>query len=75
MLLLVAYVGSFEDQRNSYLFSHYGNKTKDLLDTLGIQYLTVVSANEVEARIKDAVRMMHALKLPVALLFTGEVTE
>jgi sulfopyruvate decarboxylase subunit alpha len=75
MLLLVAYVGSFEDQRNSYLFSHYGNKTKDLLDTLGIQYLIVDAANQLETRIKDAVRMMHALKLPVALLFTGEFTE
>jgi sulfopyruvate decarboxylase subunit alpha len=75
MLLLVAYVGSFEDQRNSYLFSHYGNKTKDLLDTLGIQYLIVDTANHLETRIKDAVRMMNALKLPVALLFTGEFTE
>jgi sulfopyruvate decarboxylase subunit alpha len=75
MLLLVAYVGSFEDQRNSYLFSHYGNKTKGILDTLGIQYLTVAAADELEPRIKDAVRMMHALKLPVALLFTGEFTE
>jgi sulfopyruvate decarboxylase subunit alpha len=75
ILLLIAYVGSFEDQRNSYLFSHYGNKTKGILETLGIQYLTVASANELETRIKDAVRMMHALKLPVALLFTGEFTE
>ena len=75
MLLLVAYVGSFEDQRNSYLFSHYGNKTKGILDTLGIPYLIIDSANQVEARIKDAVRMMHALKLPVALHFTGEITE
>ena len=75
MLLLVAYVGSFEDQRNSYLFTHYGNKTKGILDTLGIQYLIVDSANQLEGRIKDAVRMMHALKLPVALLFTGEFTE
>jgi sulfopyruvate decarboxylase TPP-binding subunit len=75
MLLLVAYVGSFEDQRNSYLFTHYGNKTKGMLDTLGIQYLIVDSANQLEGRIKDAVRMMHALKLPVALLFTGEFTE
>jgi sulfopyruvate decarboxylase subunit alpha len=75
MLLLVAYVGSFEDQRNSYLFSHYGNKTTDLLDTLGIEYLIVDSADRLEVQIKDAVRMMHALKLPVALLFTGEFTE
>ncbi len=75
MLLLVAYVGSFEDQRNSYLFSHYGNKTKGILETLGIQYLIVDSGEQLEAQIKDAVRMMHALKLPVALLFTGEFTE
>ena len=75
MLLLVAFVGSFEDQRNSYLFTHYGNKTTDLLDTLGIEYLIVESADRLEAQIKDAVRMMHALKLPVALLFTGEFTE
>ena len=75
MLLLIAYVGSFEDQRNSYLFSHYGNKTKGILETLGIQYLIVDSGSQLEARIKDAVRMMHSLKLPVALLFTGEFTE
>jgi sulfopyruvate decarboxylase subunit alpha len=75
MLLVVAFVGSFEDQRNSYLFSHYGNKTQGLLDTLGIQYLIVETADRVESQIKDAVRMMHALKLPVALLFTGEFTE
>ena len=75
MLLLVAYVGSFEDRRNSYLFSHYGNKTKGILETLGIQYLILESGDQLEARIKDAVRMMHSLKLPVALLFTGEFTE
>ena len=70
-----SYVGSFEDQRNSYLFSHYGNKTKGLLEALGLQYLVVDSAARLEIQIKDAVRMMHALKLPVALLFTGEFTE
>jgi sulfopyruvate decarboxylase subunit alpha len=75
MLLLVAYVGSFEDQRNSYLFSHYGNKTKGILQTLGIQYVIVDSGEHLEGQIKDAVRMMHALKSPVALLFTGEFTE
>jgi len=75
VLLLIAYVGSLEDQRNSYLFSHYGNKTKGILDTLGIQHQTVDSSSQLETRIKDAVRMMHALKLPVALLFTGEFTE
>jgi sulfopyruvate decarboxylase subunit alpha len=75
MLLLVAFVGSFEDQRNSFLFSHYGIKTKGILDTIGIQYQVIASGSDIEARIKDAVRMMHALKQPVALLFTGEFTE
>jgi len=75
MLLLVAYVGSFEDQRNSYLFSHYGNKTQGILEALGIQYSIVESGERLEAQIQDAVRMMHALKQPVALLFTGEFTE
>lgn len=75
MLLLVAYVGSVDDQRNSYLFSHYGTKTLGLLKTLGIEALVIESGEALEARIKSAVRMMHALKLPVALLFTGEFTE
>jgi sulfopyruvate decarboxylase TPP-binding subunit len=75
MLLLVAYVGSFEDQRNSYLFSRYGSKTEDLLDTLGIQYVVLKSADRLEIQIENATRMTHALKLPVALLFTGEFTE
>src|SRR5690349_2491849 len=73
MLLLVAYVGSFEDQRNSYLFSHYGNKTKGILDTLGIQHITIESGDRVEQHINDAVRMMNALKLPLPPLFSGEL--
>ena len=75
MLLVVAYVGSFEDQRNSYLFSHYGNKTEAILNTLGIQYMIIDSSERLEQRIKDAVRMMNALKLLVALLLTGEFTD
>src|SRR6516162_7853366 len=45
MLLLIAYVGSFEDQRNSFLFSHYGTKTTGILDTLGIQYQVIGSGD------------------------------
>ena len=75
MLLLVAYVGSLDDRRNSFLFSHYGTKTMDLLKTLGIESVVIDSAERLEVRIQSAVRMMHALKLPVALLFTGEFTE
>jgi len=75
MLLLVAFVGSFDDQRNSYLFSHYGTRTLDLLKTLGIEAVVIESAEHLESRIKNAARMMHALKLPVAILFTGDFTE
>ena len=75
MLLLVAYVGGFDDQRNSFLFSHYGIKTVGLLRTIGIEHVVIDSGDHLEARIKDAARMMNALKLPVALLFTGEFTE
>jgi sulfopyruvate decarboxylase TPP-binding subunit len=52
MLLIVAYVGSFEDQRNSYLFSHYGNKTEGILNTLGISYITIDSGERLEQRIR-----------------------
>ena len=75
MLLVVAFVGSFDDQRNSFLFSQYGIKTVGLLKTIGIEHVVVDSGEQLEARVKDAVRMMNALKLPVALLFTGEFTE
>jgi deoxyxylulose-5-phosphate synthase len=44
------------------------------LKSLGIQYEILRDGNDLETRIKDAVRMMNALKKPVALLFTGEFT-
>jgi sulfopyruvate decarboxylase subunit alpha len=75
LLLLVAFVGSFADQRNSFLFAHYGTKTTGLLKSLGVAYRVIGSGDGLEGQIKDAVRMMHALKLPVALLLTGEFTE
>jgi sulfopyruvate decarboxylase subunit alpha len=75
MLLIVAFVGSFDDQRNSFLFSHYGTKTIGLLKTIGIEHVVIDSGDHLEGRIDDAVRMMNALKLPVALLFTGEFTD
>lgn len=69
-------MGSFEDQRNSFLFSHYGIKTVGLLKTMGIEHVVIDSGDRLEARIKDAARMTNALKkLPVALLFTGEFTD
>jgi sulfopyruvate decarboxylase subunit alpha len=73
MLLLVSYVGSFADKKNSSAFSHYG-RTAKLLDALGIEYQVVSRAADVEEQISDAVRVMNSQKLPVALLFTGVFT-
>ena len=42
---------------------------------LGIQHVVLDSADRLEAHVKDATRMTHALELPVALVFTGEFTE
>ncbi len=74
MLLLIGHVGSFADKRNSFRFAPTGIKIESLLKMLGIQYHVLKDGQDLEAKIKDAVRMMHALKLPVALLFTGEFT-
>ena len=74
LLLLVSYQGSFEDKRNTFRFVHYGIKMVAQLNTLGIEYQILKDGDNVETKINDAVRMMNALKLPVALLFTGEFT-
>lgn len=74
MLLLVSYVGSFEDRRNSFLYVQRGIKLIPQLEALEVQYQVVRSAEGLERKIKDSVRMMNALKQPVALLFTEEFT-
>lgn len=74
LLLLVSNVGSFEDKRNTFVYVQYGTKMASQLEALGIQYQILKDGENIETKIKDAVRMMHALKLPVALLFTGEFT-
>jgi len=74
LLLLVGYVGSMEDHRNTFLYVEYGIKMKAQLESLGMQYVTLTSGDNLETKIKDAVRMMNALKQPVALLFTGDFT-
>ena len=74
ILLLVSYVGSFADKRNSFLYVRRGTRMIPVLEALGIQYRILRDGKNLEARIQEAVRMMHALKLPVALLFTGEFT-
>ena len=74
VLLLVGYVGSLEDHRNTFLYVEYGIKMKAQLESLGMQYVTLTSGDNLETKVKDAVRMMNALKQPVALLFTGDFT-
>jgi sulfopyruvate decarboxylase TPP-binding subunit len=73
-LLLVGYVGSIEDKRNSYVYVQRGTHLIPQLDALGIEYIVLKDGTKLDSEIKDAVRMMHALKKPVALLFTGEFT-
>jgi hypothetical protein len=74
MLLLVSYVGSVADKRNSFLYVRRGARMIPVLEALGIEYQILSDGENLETRIKDAARMMHALKLPVVLLFTGEFT-
>lgn len=74
LLLLISYAGSFADQRNSFRFAPTGIRTEALLKALKIEYEVIVNAHDLETKTDDAVRMMHALKQPVALLFTGDFT-
>jgi sulfopyruvate decarboxylase TPP-binding subunit len=74
MLLLVSYVGSFEDRRNSFLYVQRGTRLIPQLEALDVQYQVIRDGEGLERKIKDAVRMMNALKQPVALLFTEDFT-
>jgi sulfopyruvate decarboxylase TPP-binding subunit len=74
MLLLVGYVGSMADKRNTFLYVEYGVKMTAQLESMGIEYQILRDGDGLETKIADAVRMMNALKKPVALLFTGEFT-
>ena len=74
MLLLVSYVGSFADQRNSYLYAQRGIKLVPQLEALEVQYRVIANGDGLDAKVNNAVRMMNALKQPVALLFTEEFT-
>lgn len=74
MLLLVSYVGSFEDRRNSFLYVQRGTKLIPQLEALDVQYQVIRNGDGLERKVKDAVRMMNALKQPVALLFTEDFT-
>jgi sulfopyruvate decarboxylase TPP-binding subunit len=74
MLLVVSYVGSLEDQRNSFLYVQRGIKLIPQLEALDVQYHVIRDGEGLERKVKNAVRMMNALKQPVALLFTEDFT-
>ena len=74
MLLMVAYYGSTMDRRNSFLYAYPGIHLAPLLESLAIQYEILEDGTHLEEKIQGAVSMMHAIKQPVALLFTGEFT-
>jgi sulfopyruvate decarboxylase TPP-binding subunit len=74
ILLLVSYIGSMEDRRSSFLYSHYGTHMIAQLEALGLQYEILKDDESIDVKITNAVRMMHGLKQPVVLLFTGEFT-
>jgi sulfopyruvate decarboxylase TPP-binding subunit len=74
VLLLVSNAGAFEDTRNSFIYALPGTTMIPFLESMGIQYRVIEDGVRLEEKIKEAVRMMHALKLPVALLVTGEFT-
>lgn len=74
MLLIVAHYGSFMDRRNSFLYASPGLHLPANLDSLGIPYEILEDERYMDKKIEGAVQMMHAIKQPVALLFTGEFT-
>lgn len=74
MLLLVSYVGSVEDHRNSYLYVQRGIKLIPQLEALDVQYQVIHNGDGLNRKVQNAVRMMNALKQPFALLFTEDFT-
>jgi sulfopyruvate decarboxylase TPP-binding subunit len=74
MLLIVAHYGSMMDRRNSFLYAYPGLHLPSNLESLNIPYEVLEDDNHLENKIKGAVQLIHAIKQPVALLFTGEFT-
>lgn len=72
LLLIVGYLGGVPDQRNSFLYATIGSRTVPVLQGLGIEYMVLEDGHKLEAKIRDAVRAMNALRSPMALLFAGE---
>jgi sulfopyruvate decarboxylase TPP-binding subunit len=74
LLLLVAHLGGFDDQRNSFLYSLPGRRLIPQLKALDIEHRVLENGENLETNVKSAVRTMNSLREPVALVFTGEFT-
>jgi sulfopyruvate decarboxylase subunit alpha len=72
LLLIIAYLGGVQDQRNSFLYATIGKHTVPALQALGIEHMVIEDGDKLETKINDAVRAMNALRAPFALLFAGE---
>ncbi len=72
LLLLVGYVGSMEDHRNTFLYVEYGIKMKAQLESLGMKYVTLTGCHNLETKIKDIFGMMNGMKAPIEVVITGE---
>jgi sulfopyruvate decarboxylase TPP-binding subunit len=74
LLLIVAYYGSILDKRNTHIYAAPGIHLVPILQSLDIQHEVLQNGEHLEDKMKGAVKMMHAIKQPVALLFTGDFT-
>ena len=74
LLLVVGFLGGFEDQRNSFLYSTIGAYARPVLEALAIPHEVIESGDHLETKIKNAVRAANALRGPAALLFAGDFT-
>jgi sulfopyruvate decarboxylase TPP-binding subunit len=74
LLLVVGFLGGFEDQRNSFLYATIGVRAIPHLQGLGLEHRLLKDGRELEGTVQDAVRATNALREPVALLFAGEFT-
>jgi len=72
LLVVAGYLGGVSDQRNSFLYATIGSHTIPVLQGLGIEYMVLEDGDQLEVKIKDAVRAANALRGPFALLFAGE---
>jgi sulfopyruvate decarboxylase TPP-binding subunit len=74
LLLVVGFLGGFDDQRNSFLYATIGKHVLSCLDGLDIPYRVLEDGQDLETRIMNAQRTAIARRGPVALIFSGEFT-